>query len=147
MGRAIKSRTVSSVLFAAMIVGAAGFAAVMADADAEWPVISFSRKAAGLNRPTSITNAGDGSNRLFVTEQKGRIIVLKDFAPQKTPFLDITRRASCCGERGLLSVVFPKNYSRKGHFYVNYTASNPNRKVFCRLDHFFFPLIFFSTST
>ena len=129
MGRAIKSRTVSSVLFAAMIVGAAGFAAVMADADAEWPVISFSRKAAGLNRPTSITNAGDGSNRLFVTEQKGRIILLKDFAPQKTPFLDITRRASCCGERGLLSVVFPKNYSRKGHFYVNYTDKSGDTVV------------------
>jgi len=109
------------LLAAAAGAGAADGVAVKADTNPAWPSIILARKAIGLDRPTSITNAGDGSNRLFVTEQKGRIIVLKDFTIQKASFLDITNRVSCCGERGLLSVVFPKGYAKKRYFYVNYT--------------------------
>ena len=36
--------------------------------------------ASGLRKPTSVTHAGDGSGRLFVTEQDGRIILLEDVA-------------------------------------------------------------------
>jgi glucose/arabinose dehydrogenase len=39
----------------------------------------------------------------------------------KDPFLAIQGRVSCCGERGLLSVVFPPGYREKQYFYVNYT--------------------------
>jgi glucose/arabinose dehydrogenase len=115
-------RTTLCVLFAAaLIAGAVRNGVMEADTTSEWPAIALSRKTVGLDRPTSITHAGDGSNRLFVTEQKGRIIVIKNFVPLKTPFLDITRRVSCCGERGLLSVAFPRNYRDKGYFYINYT--------------------------
>ena len=109
------------LLAAAVSAGATGENAVRADTTPAWPSIILARKAVGLDRPTSIVNAGDGSNRLFVTEQKGRIILLRDFAVQKAPFLDISDRVSCCGERGLLSVVFPKGYAKKRYFYVNYT--------------------------
>ena len=86
-----------------------------------WPEISLTMEAGGLRSPTHITHAGDGSGRLFAAEQKGRIMIIKDRAVLKKPFLDITGRVSCCGERGLLSVAFPPGYPEKNYFYVNYT--------------------------
>ncbi len=126
MRRSMKNWMVSCVLFVVMIAGAG---AVAADTTSKWPTIVLSQKIVGLDRPTSITHAGDGSRRLFVTEQEGRIILLKNFAAQKTPFLDITRRVGCCGERGLLSVAFPKGYKGKGRFYVNYTDKSGDTVV------------------
>lgn len=77
--------------------------------------------ARGLLQPTHINHAGDRSNRLFVTEQKGRVMLVKEGAVLPEPFLDIRNRVSCCGERGLLSVVFPPGFAGKRYFYVNYT--------------------------
>ena len=54
-----------------------------------------------------MTSARDGSGRLFVVEQRGRVKIVKDGAVLPTPFLDISDRVSCCGERGLLSIAFP----------------------------------------
>ncbi len=75
----------------------------------------------GLNRPVYLTHAGDGSGRLFIVEQGGRIRLLKDGQLLERPFLDIRSLVSCCGERGLLSVAFHPRFSENGFFYVNYT--------------------------
>jgi len=86
-----------------------------------WSDISLSLGLSGLKQPTHITHANDGSKRLFITEQRGRILLVRDSRISSKPFLDITDRVSCCGERGLLSVVFPPGYREKKYFYVNYT--------------------------
>ncbi|MCX6020179.1 MAG: PQQ-dependent sugar dehydrogenase [Chloroflexi bacterium] len=86
-----------------------------------WPGFTLSRITSGFRSPVALANAADGSGRLFVVEQAGRIRILRDGAAVTTPFLDISSRVSCCGERGLLSVAFPPNYAAKGYFYVNYT--------------------------
>lgn len=86
-----------------------------------WPDIVLTKYAGGLSQPTHITHAGDGSGRLFVVEQRGKVRVIKDGVLQTAPFLDITGRVSCCGEQGLLSVAFPPGYTSKGYFYVDYT--------------------------
>lgn len=77
--------------------------------------------ATGLENPTDITNAGDGSDRIFVVEQGGRIQIIQNGALLATPFLDISNRVSTGGERGLLGIAFPPNYASKGYFYANYT--------------------------
>jgi glucose/arabinose dehydrogenase len=78
--------------------------------------------ASGFNKPTFLTHAGDGSRRLFVTEQPGRILVIKDGNVLPTPFLDIVSIVGSDGsEQGLLSVVFHPNYTSNGFFFVNYT--------------------------
>jgi len=87
----------------------------------DWPQIRFIKALSGLTLPTHVTQAGDGSGRLFIVEQRGRIRIAKDGSLLAQPFLDIRSRVSCCGERGLLSVAFPPGYASKGHFYVNYT--------------------------
>lgn len=78
----------------------------------------------GLTKPVAIANAGDGSNRLFVVEQAGRIQLVKNGSLASVPFLDISGRVKAGGEQGLLGLVFHPNFSTNGYFYVNYTALN-----------------------
>ena len=46
----------------------------------------------GLTSPLYVTNAHDGSGRLFILEQEGRIKVLQPGATTPTLFLDLTSR-------------------------------------------------------
>ena len=85
------------------------------------PLVELERVATGLELPVQLTNAGDGSGRLFVAEQRGRIRIIRNGAINDAPFLDISERVSCCGEAGLLNVAFPPDYALKQHFYVSYT--------------------------
>ena len=65
----------------------------------------------GFTQPVALANAGDGTGRLFVVEQGGRIrIITKAGTLLATPFLDIHARVSCCGERGLLGLAFHPSY-------------------------------------
>ena len=80
----------------------------------------FERVVGGLALPVNITNAGDGSGRLFVNEQAGRIVIHDGEDILATPFLDIRGRVLCCGERGLLGLAFHPNYEENGRFFVNY---------------------------
>lgn len=79
----------------------------------------------GLNRPIGIANAGDGSNRLFVIEQRGRIRIIQDGAVLDAPFLDIRDRIGLnSSEQGLLGLAFHPRFEDNGYFFVNYTDLN-----------------------
>jgi len=72
--------------------------------------------------PTGVTNAGDGSRRLFVVERGGRIwIVNRDGTVAPMPFLDIASRIVSSGEQGLLGLAFHPRYAETGRFFVAYT--------------------------
>jgi glucose/arabinose dehydrogenase len=76
----------------------------------------------GFTQPVAIANAGDGTDRLFVVEQGGRIRIISEAGTLlSTPFLDIQARVSCCGEQGLLGLAFHPSYRSNGRFYVYYT--------------------------
>ncbi len=75
----------------------------------------------GLSQPTGLFNAGDGSGRLFIIEQAGLILVMKGETINPTPFLNLTEKVNCCGERGLLGLVFHPRFAENGYFYVDYT--------------------------
>jgi glucose/arabinose dehydrogenase len=96
---------------------------------ADPPSLALVPQTGGLVLPTHLAHAGDGSGRLFVLEQGGRIRILKHGALLPTPFLDISDRVSCCRERGLFSVAFPPGYASKGYFYVDYTDLAGNTVV------------------
>jgi glucose/arabinose dehydrogenase len=96
---------------------------------AQLPVIALANPIGGLSAPIGIANAGDGSNRLFILEQSGRIRIVKNGSLLGSPFLNISTRVSCCGERGLLGLAFPHDYASKGYFYVNYTDLNGNTVI------------------
>ncbi len=90
--------------------------------------ISLSPVVTGVTAPVYLTHAGDGSGRLFVVEQAGRIRLIQNSARSvsSTPFLSITDRVRCCVEEGLLSVAFPPDYASSGQFYVYYTDLSSN---------------------
>jgi glucose/sorbosone dehydrogenase len=111
-------------LLALCLLFLAGVAVAGAQA---WPYLTPTRVAGGFDLPVHVTHAGDGSGRLFVVEQRGRIRILNGGVPLATPFLDIVSRVTCCGEMGLLSVAFPPGYAGKGYFYVDYTTTINNQ--------------------
>jgi uncharacterized repeat protein (TIGR01451 family) len=88
--------------------------------------------AEGLYLPVYLTHAGDGSSRLFVIEQNGRIRIIKNGSVLETPYLDINSKVSCCGERGLLGLAFHPNYENNGYFYVDYTRASDGATVISR---------------
>ena len=75
----------------------------------------------GLTGPLYLTSAHDGSNRLFVVEQDGRIKVLQPGATTPTLFLDITAKVLSSGEQGLLGLAFHPQFSTNHRFFVDYT--------------------------
>ena len=88
-----------------------------------------------FERPVFLTHAGDGSNRLFVVEQAGRIFVFPNNEATRGAevFLDISDRVSrSANEEGLLGLAFHPEYSDNGVFYVYYSAANPRRSVLSR---------------
>ncbi len=91
-----------------------------------WPTITLNKYATGLSMPTALTNAGDGSGRLFALEQAGQIRIIKNGSVLSTPFLDISGKTKANGEEGLLGLAFPPGYNSKGHFYIYYTNLDGN---------------------
>jgi len=95
-----------------------------------FPALSF-------NRPVDLQHAGDGSNRLYVVEQSGRILTFDNSSAVTVSavFLDIRSRVNSSGnEEGLLGLAFDPAFTQNGYFYVNYTASNPRRTVISRFS-------------
>ena len=85
--------------------------------------LSFQEIANGLTNPIFITNASDGSGRIFVVEQPGRIRIIKNGSLLATPFLNIQSIIKSTGsEQGLLALAFHPSYRTNGKFYVAYTA-------------------------
>ncbi len=76
-----------------------------------------------FDQPVEFVSPDDGTNRNFVIGQKGKIHVFKNDANVKGApvFLDITKKVTSGGERGLLGLAFHPDYKKNGYFYVNYT--------------------------
>ena len=83
----------------------------------------------GLSDPLAVTHAGDGSGRLFVLEQQGRIRIVQDGALVEEPFLDISDGISAGGERGLLGIAFHPDFPTDPRVFVNYTDPNGDTRI------------------
>jgi glucose/arabinose dehydrogenase len=83
-----------------------------------------------VTSPVNMAHAGDGSGRLFIVEQPGRIRIVKDGKLSQQPFLDITSRTVRLGENysemGLLGLAFHPDFKSNGRFFVYY--STPAKK-------------------
>lgn len=103
---------------------------------AEFPKVKLVPITEGeLVAPVAIRNAGDGSDRLFIADQRGKIQIIKNGSVLGTPFLDLESELVSHGggydERGLLGLAFHPNYGSSGQpgegkFYVYYSADSPN---------------------
>jgi glucose/arabinose dehydrogenase len=116
-------------LAAALALGAGR----QASAAIEWPQPSLVRVLVGLNQPTVVAHAGDGSGRIFVAERTGRIRIVRNGTIAAAPFLDLSGKITASGsEQGLLGLAFPPGYGSKGHFYVDYTRRGDAATVIAR---------------
>ena len=112
-----------------------GALAAAQDTAPDAATVQLEEVVTGLSRPLLLTNAGDGSGRLFVVEQGGLIKVVQDGAVLETPFLDVSallNRDVFSGgftERGLLGLAFDPDYASNGRFYIDYTDIDGNTMV------------------
>lgn len=104
-----------------LLVGALLLGATPGNAAAAPPGITLKAVASGLPLPASITHAGDGSGRLFISGLRGQILVFDGTRVLPTPFLDISGQVGFIdGTRGFFSVAFHPRYASTGFFYVHY---------------------------
>ncbi|MEA2432227.1 MAG: hypothetical protein QOI19_2700, partial [Thermoleophilaceae bacterium] len=75
--------------------------------------------------PVYVTAPPGDPHSVFVVEQAGRIVEVRDGQKQDPPFLDISSRVKSGGEQGLLSMAFAPDYATSGRYYVYYTADRP----------------------
>jgi glucose/arabinose dehydrogenase len=96
-------------------------------AELAFPILSFSN-------PVLITNAKDGTDRLFVVELAGRILVFPndDNVTDASVFLDMQDQVLTGGEQGLLGLAFDPDYRTNGFFYVYYSIETPHRSRISR---------------
>ncbi|MBX3463412.1 MAG: PQQ-dependent sugar dehydrogenase [Planctomycetes bacterium] len=87
-----------------------------------------------FDRPVDLVALPDGSNRLAVVEQQGRILVFANdpAASAASVFLDLRAVTQFGGEEGLLGLAFHPDYATNGWLYVYSTRGAPRRSVLSR---------------
>lgn len=74
--------------------------------------------ASGLTAPNLLTHAADGTDRLFVVDQKGSVQLIKNGVVQANPFLDLSSHLVNLNpnydERGFLGFAFHPDYAKLG---------------------------------
>ncbi len=86
--------------------------------------------ASGLDEPVAVVDPQDGSPRLYIVLQEGRIVVDDDGKLLPAPFLDIralVHRDETSG--GLLGLAFHPDFAQNGLFYVAYADTTGNLVV------------------
>ena len=91
--------------------------------------IGLAPVATGFSKPVLVTHAGDGSGRLFVVEQTGKVRVIDGGTKLPTPFLDLSSAITTGGERGLLGLAFHPLYPTRPYIYVDFTDRNGNTAI------------------
>ena len=118
-------RSIKFLICASLILAACGFAFGQGNIRLE-PFLT------GLNAPLYLTNAKDGTSRIFVVQQGGIIKVVQPGANTATDFLNITPKVLSGGERGLLGLAFHPQFASNGYFFVNYTRQTDGATVIAR---------------
>jgi glucose/arabinose dehydrogenase len=78
-------------------------------------------RASGLSKPDFLSDAPDGTSRLFIVEKTGRIKILSHGRVRSTPFLNISGQVSTGSEQGLLGLAFHPRFGTNRKLYVNFT--------------------------
>jgi len=125
------------VLSALIVSCAVAFPSVVQAAP---PQVVCSRAFPNLEfiRPIVLTHAGDGTNRVFVASQLGKVYVFENDQQASEPklYLDIESRVVYKdreNEEGFLGMAFHPKYQENGELYVYYTTvDEPHTSVISR---------------
>jgi glucose/arabinose dehydrogenase len=86
------------------------------------------KRIGSFEEPVYVTGAPGFPKLLFVVEQEGKVVVLRN-GRRAGSFLDIRGLVGAGGERGLLSIAFPPDYQHSRRFYVYYTDNEGDIRV------------------
>jgi glucose/arabinose dehydrogenase len=89
-------------------------------------------KVGDFDQPVYVTAAPGDDRDLFVVQQTGKVVDVRLGHPnvdQGVPFLDLSNEVSCCGEQGLLSIAFPRDYVKSHLVYADYTDKAGDTQV------------------
>jgi len=118
-----------------LVCGGFGGANLALGQPIDWPTLGFTRILTNaFSAPTCIAHAGDGSQRLFVVEQDGRVWIARSNSVMTQPFLEVTNRVLRGAEQGLLGLAFPPGFSTTAHFYVDYTRKPDGATIISRFS-------------
>jgi glucose/arabinose dehydrogenase len=130
--KSARKTTASSL--AALLIGLA--LPACGSADTQQSVAPLKRSAGvdlkrigNFDAPVYVTGAPGFPKLLFVVEQGGTVRVLRGGRLVGHPFLEIGGLISSGGERGLLSIAFPRDYKTSRRFYVYYTDPAGNIRI------------------
>jgi glucose/arabinose dehydrogenase len=101
---------------------------------AEPPKIALEPFVSNVEFPVDVQH--DGTKRLYVVEQRGRIRLVVDGQLQSAPYLDIRDRVKFGGECGLLGLAFHPDFARNGRYFVNYTTTKDEWPLTTRISQF-----------
>lgn len=91
-----------------------------------------------LKLPIALATPPDGSKRLFLVQQAGKITILPAdrSSSEETTFLDLTSRPLIKKdfEEGLLGLAFHPNFSENRKFYIYYTLQEPKHTVISEMQ-------------
>jgi glucose/arabinose dehydrogenase len=86
------------------------------------------RNLGSFDSPTYVHGPKGAGDVVFVVEQPGTVRVLRGDNHASGTFLNIKGHVSCCGERGLFSIAFPR-YKRSRRFYVYFTDNQGDVRI------------------
>lgn len=147
----------AAMVFGAFVAGVLFHAGYADPADADVPDRDRSSAAGGVTAAPSalepdevevafpnlsfdsmvhLTDAGDGSDRLWAVLQEGLVAVFPNerLATSSAVFLDIRSQVTFEAEQGLLGLAFDPLYASNGYFFVYYSAPSPRRSVVSRFS-------------
>lgn len=82
----------------------------------------------GFTSPIGIAAPMDGSNRIFVLEQGGKVKIIENGIRLEKPFITISSKLDglniAYSEKGLLGMAFHPDYKSNGLFYLYYSAKS-----------------------
>jgi glucose/arabinose dehydrogenase len=92
--------------------------------------VQLSQVASGLTAPGGLVSPADGSGRVFIVQQTGKVLILKNGTVAATPFLDVSSRLVSLNagydERGLLGFAFHPDFNNSSapgfHKIYTYTS-------------------------
>jgi glucose/arabinose dehydrogenase len=94
--------------------------------------------ATGVDRPTALVHAADGSGRLFICEQKGTVRILTntlDGHVLSRPFLDIKNKVVDGGGKGLKGMAFHPKFPYAPYVFVSYITTRSG-ELFSRIERY-----------
>lgn len=88
--------------------------------------LKMTKVASGFTSPVGMASPQDGTNRLYIIEQGGKIKIIKKGKVLPEPFLNVSSKLDglniAYSEKGLLGLAFHPQYKSNGRFFIYYSA-------------------------